>query len=271
MLNFEYLLSISPASLKSKISKLKIQNSALLLALIPLPVMAQAPAQAPQQAARVSYDAAVQPSPLAQRLARCGEDATGIRARLQLILQHIAQDPATYHVDGFTVPNLDLIPITVEKGDGRHLGGAQWAANNSIVKFRMTFYTAPLPPADGPDGKLDRELTLTDTLVHELAHCFFYSRYPKLAKVTQGDPLIICEGHAIHAARTFIQRHYFGTTHMPLAFYERTFLSPRYTRLYRAFRARYTDPHGRILRPYIDAAELRHAPTGYTLRNRTQE
>ena len=232
----------------------------------PLTAGAQAPA-----AAHASPDAAVQLSPLAQQLARCGEDAAGMRARLQLILEHICQDPAAYHVDALTVPNLDLIPISVEKGDGRHLGGAQWAANNSIVKYRMSFFTAALPPAEGQNGRLEREMTLNDTLAHELAHCFFYSRYPKLAKVTEGEPLTICEGHAIHAARTFIQQHYFGTTPMPLSYYERTFLSPRYTRLYRAFRTRYTDKDGRILRPFIDAAELRHAPTGYTLRNRVQE
>ena len=238
-----------------------------LLLISPLTVQAQTPA-----ATHRGYGAAVQTSPLAQQLARCGEDAAGIRARLQLILEHMAQDPAAYHVDGLTVPNLDLIPISVEKGDGRHLGGAQWAASNTIVKFRMSFFTAALPAADGTEaGRSEREMTLNDTLVHELAHCFFYSRYPKLAKVTEGEPLTICEGHAIHAARTFIQRHYFGTAPMPLSYYESTFLSPRYTRLYRTFRAQYTDRQGRVLRPYIDAAELRHAPTGYTLRNRVQE
>lgn len=227
-------------------------------------------APAAQAQPRISYDDAVQLSPMAKELAQCGEDAAGIRRRLQLILNHITQEPQVYGLTNLTVPNLDLVPIHVEKGDGRHLGGAQWAANMKIVKFRMTFFTAPLPDADTADGKLDREMTLNDTLVHELVHCFFYSRYPKLAKVTQGEPLIICEGHAIHAARHFIQRHYFGGATMPTAFYERTFLSERYTRLYRSFRARYTDPHGSILWPYIDAAELRYAPQGYTLRSRQQ-
>ncbi len=226
---------------------------------------------APAVAAKVSYDEAVQLSPLAKQLARYGEDAAGIRARLQCILEHMAQEPEFYQVRGLTVPNLALIPISVERGDGRHLGGAQWAANNSIVKFRMSFYTAALPDAADADGKLEREMVLNDTLVHELAHCFFYSRYPKLAKVTEGEPLLICEGHAIAVAQTFIQRHYFGGATMPTAFYEQCFLSPRYARLYRGFRARYTDAAGRILWSFIDAQELRYAPPGYTLRNRIQQ
>ncbi len=230
-----------------------------------------ATAQTPLPTEQAGSHPAVQLSPLAQQLAQCGEDAAGLRARLQLILAQIAQSPASYHVDGLTVPNLDLVPITVEQGDGRHLGGAQWAASNTIVKFRMSFFTAALPPAEGQHGPLLREITLTDTLVHELAHCFFYSRYPKLAKVQQGTPLTICEGHAIHAARTFIQQHYFGTTPMPANYYEGTLLSPRYARLYRAFRALYLDADGHVLWHKVDAAELRHAPAGYTLRNRVQE
>ena len=222
-------------------------------------------------AAKISYDDAVKLSPLAEQLARCGEDAAGLRSRLQLIRDHIAQEPDFYQVQGLTVPNPALIPIQVERGDGRHLGGAQWAANNSIIKFRMSFFTAALPEATDADSRLEREMILIDTLVHELAHCFFYSRYPKLAKVTEGEPLLICEGHAIAVAHTFIQRHYFGGATMPTAFYEQAFLSPHYTRLYRGFRSRYTDAAGRILWPFIDAQELRHAPKGYTLRNRTQQ
>lgn len=222
-------------------------------------------------AKELRLDNTVQLSPLAEQLAECGEDATGLRKRLQLILNHITQEATTYQVHGLTVPNLDLVPIHVQPGDGRHLGGAQWAANNSIVMFRMTFFTSPLPKVTDAHSKLLREMTLNDTLVHELTHCFFYSRYPKIAKITSGDPLIALEGHAIHAARAFIQRHYFGSSPMPHLFYERTFLSPRYARLYRSFLANFTDPQGRILWPFIDATELRFAPKGYTLRNRIQQ
>lgn len=233
--------------------------------------LAAAPVAWAQATPKVSFDAAVRPSELAQQLARCGEDPAGIRARLQLILDHLAQQPELYQVQGLTVPNLALIPVTVESGDGSHLGGAQWAANNSIVRFRMSFFTAALPEATDADSALHREMTLNDTLAHELAHCFFYSRYPKLAKETAGEPLVICEGYAIAVARAFIQKHYFGTTPMPTAFYEQVFLSKRYARLYRGFRARYTDTAGRILWPFIDAQELRYAPKGYTLRNRIQQ
>lgn len=220
---------------------------------------------------KVSFDKALKLSPLAQQLTQCGEDADGLRARLELILTHLSQEAMTYHVHDLTVPNLALVPIRVERGDGRHLGGAQWAASNSIVMFRMCFFTSPLPAATDDDSKLLREMTLNDTLVHELTHCFFYSRYPKIAKCTTGSPLIILEGHAIHAARRFIQKHYFGGAPMPAEFYEKIFLSPRYTRLYRSFLAQYTDSQGNILRHLIDATELRLAPPGYALRNRRQQ
>lgn len=226
---------------------------------------------APETEKKVAFDDALKLSPLAEQLAACGEDAAGLRARLQLILEHLREDAEAYEVHGLTVPRLELVPIQVEQGDGRHLGGAQWAASNSIVMFRMTFFTSPLPPVTDADSRLLREMTLNDTLVHELVHCFFYSRYPKIAKFTSGAPLTILEGHAIHAARTFIQRHYFGGAPMPREFYEKVFLSPRYVRLYRAFLSEYTDPQGRILWPQVDAMELRVAPPGYTLRNRVQK
>jgi len=260
-----FFLAFGPFLIKIQATAIDMKH--LLMLILPLMPLCTLAEPAP---ARASYDEAVKLSPLALQLAQCGEDAEGIRARLVLIQRHIAQEAEAYHVDGLTVPNLELIPIAVQEGDGRHLGGAQWAANNTILKVRMQFFTAALPPANDADSKLEREMTLNDTLAHELAHCFFYSRYPKLAKITQGLPLIICEGHAIHVARTFIQRHYFGGAPMPTAFYEKAFLSPHYTRLYREFSARYIGPDGRILRHAIDAAELYYAPKGYTLRNRTQ-
>lgn len=235
--------------------------------------MAEQPAtaQSAPTVPKISFDQALKLSPLALQLAECGEDAAGIRTRLELILAHMAQEAESYEVHGLTVPKLELIPIQVQRGDGRHLGGAQWAASNRVVMIRMTFFTSPLPAATNADSRLLREMTLNDTLAHELAHCFFYSRYPKLAKMSSGLPFTMLEGHAIHAARSFIQRHYFSGAPMPREYYEKVFLSPRYTRIYRAFLATCTDEQGRIRWPQIDAAELREAPPGYTLRNRVQQ
>ena len=231
------------------------------------------PAQEPPaepQTGRVSFDEAVKLSPLAQQLARCGEDAAGIRARLQLVLEEMKRDPQLYKVDGLPAPDLSLIPISVEAGDGRHTGGTQWAANNRIVRYRMSFFTAPLPEATDEDSRLLREMLLNDTLVHELAHCFFYMRYPKLGLQESGEGLTICEGHAICAAREFVQRHYFGGATMPDAYYEQVLLSSRYAAMYRAFRSRYLSPQRHILWQLIDRMELHFAPAGYSLRMRQQ-
>ena len=238
----------------------------LLHPLLPLLALSATALPAQEQATR---EVAPTLSPLAQELAQFGEDAAGIRARLELILNHLAENAEAYHIQGLTAPNLELIPIAVEEGDGRYLGGAQWAASSTIFKIRMRFFTAALPAAHDKDT-LTREMVLVDTLVHELAHCFFYSRYPKIAKLTQEAPLTICEGHAIHVARAFMARHYYGSTTLPATVYEQNFLSPHYTRLYRNFCTGYTDAAGRILWQRIDTAELHYAPHGYTLRNRTQ-
>ena len=231
--------------------------------------LAQEPPTEPQTG-RVSFDEAVKLSPLAQQLARCGEDAAGIRARLQLVLEEMKRDPQLYKVDGLPAPDLSLIPISVETGDGRHTGGTQWAANNSIVRYRMRFFTSPLPEATDEDSRLLREMLLNDTLVHELAHCFFYMRYPKLGLQESGEGLTICEGHAICAAREFVQRHYFGGATMPDAYYEQVLLSSRYAAMYRAFRSRYLSPQRHVLWQLIDRMELHFAPAGYSLRMRQQ-
>lgn len=219
----------------------------------------------------ISDDGTRHLSRLAQELMQCGEDETGIRQRLTLMLNHITTEPATYSVSGLTTPDPDKIPISVEQGNGRYLGGAQWIAGSSFVRFRMTYFTSPLPPVTDDNSRLLREMTLNDTLVHELAHCFFYSRYPKIAAIPRGEPHVICEGFAIHVAREFISRHYFSHGAMSPGFYEKTFLSPAYARLYQHFISRYTDAQGRIVRPLIDAAELRYAPPGYILRSRVQK
>lgn len=234
--------------------------------------LAQEPVAPPADgaAAKVSYDDAVKLSALAHQLARCGEDAEGMRARLQLVLEEMKRDPQLYKVDGLPAPDLSLIPIRVEAGDGRHTGGTQWAASNSIVRYRMSFFTAPLPQATDEDSRLFREMLLNDTLVHELAHCFFYMRYPKLGLQESGEGLLICEGHAICAAREFVQRHYFGGATMPDAYYEQVFLSPRYATMYRGFRSRYLSPQRHMLWQLIDRMELYFAPAGYSLRMRTQ-
>ena len=212
----------------------------------------------------------LQLSPLAKKLATCGEDEAGIRARLELLAAYLTKQSTTYQLNHLPIPDISLIPISVEKGDGRHIGGAQWAANNQFVRLRMSFFTAPLPLANDELSRIQREIHLNDTLMHELVHCCFYFRYPKLAKITEGEPLIICEGVAIAAARQFIQQHYFGNTPMPQGFYENHILSPRYTRLFRAFCAHYITPDHCIQWSKIDAAELQVAPSGYKLRNRTQ-
>ena len=218
----------------------------------------------------ISADEPLQLSPLAKELAACGEDEAGIRARLELLATHLTQQAAIYQLHSLPVPDVRLIPISVEKGDGRHVGGAQWAANNHIVRLRMCFFTSALPTATDEASRIQREMHLNDTLMHELVHCCFYFRYPKLAKISEGEPLVICEGVAIAAARHFIHQHYFGSHPIPQGFYESQILSPRYARLYRAFCSRYLGPDHQIQWQKIDAAELQVAPAGYELRNRTQ-
>ena len=214
--------------------------------------------------------AAVQLSPTAQQLASHPETAEGLHRRLGIILRELTAQSTFYHTDTLPSPALELIPLTVSKGTPRHLGGTRWAAGRAQVFFRMDFFTAALPPASGTPVPHLRELILVDTLVHELAHCFFFARYPKLGLQSSEAALSICEGYAIHVACTFIRQHYLATESSALAYYEQHLLSPRYKRLYRSFRQHYLSPTGGIHWQAIDAQELRVAPPGYTLRNRTQ-
>lgn len=212
----------------------------------------------------------MQLSPVAQRLTACSETANGMQQRLSIILHELSRESRFYHTDYLPTPQLELIPVTVSLGTPQHLGGTQWAAGNAQVSFRMNFFTAALPTATDAATRVQRELTLVDTLVHELAHCYFFARYPKLGKTNTEAALCICEGYAIHVARTFMQQHYFPHRPEALDFYENTFLSPRYRRLYRDFRRLFLSPAGSILWQRIDAWELRVAPPGYVLRNRSQ-
>lgn len=238
-------------------------TAALLLSLSPLACAADTPPPA-------ATTSPLQLSPVAQQLAACPETPEGIRQRLSIILQQLTRQSVFYHTDTLPAPQLELIPISVSPGTPQHLGGTRWAASQSKVYFRMDFFTSALPVATDDASRLLREITLVDTLVHELAHCFFFARYPKLGLQSSGTALSICEGYAIHVARTFMQQHYFPHAPQPIEYYERIFLSPRYTRLYRDFRTRFLSPAGSIPWQVIDSHERRIAPPGYTLQNRTQ-
>ena len=237
--------------------------SALWLCLCPLlPAVEVAPLEVPA-------DSGLQLSHVAQQLAACPETAEGLRQRLGIILHELRRNPFAYDTDYLPTPRLELIPVTVSSGSAHHLGGTQWAASATQVSFRMNFFTAALPAATDESSRLQRELILVDTLVHELAHCYFFARYPKLAKTESEAALTICEGYAIHVARLFMQRHYFPRHPNTGSFYENTFLSPAYRRYYHGFLKSYLKD-GLLQWQLIDEQELRVAPPGYILRNRSQ-
>ena len=236
--------------------------SVMWLSLCPLlPAAEVAPLEVPA-------DSGLQLSHRAQQLAACPETAEGLRQRLGIILHELKRNPFYYDTDYLPAPQLELIPISVSLGSAHHLGGTQWAASGTQVLFRMNFFTAALPAATDASSRIQRELILVDTLVHELAHCYFFARYPKLAKSETEAALTICEGYAIHVARTFMQRHYFPGRSRD-KFYEDTFLSPAYRRYYHGFLRSFLE-NGLLKWQLIDEHELRVAPPGYTLRNRTQ-
>ena len=237
--------------------------SALWLCLCPLlPAAEVAPLEVPA-------DSGLRLSHVAQRIAACPETSEGLRQRLSIILYELRRNPFEYAADFLPPPRLELIPVTVSPGSAHHLGGTQWAASATQVSFRMNFFTAALPVATDEASRLQRELILVDTLVHELAHCYFFARYPKLAKTESEAALTICEGYAIHVARLFMQRHYFPRHPNSSSFYENTFLSPAYLRYYHGFLKSYLKD-GLLQWQFIDEQELRVAPPGYILRNRSQ-
>lgn len=237
--------------------------SALWLCLSPLlPAAEVAPLEVPA-------DSGLKLSHVAQQMTSCPETAEGLRQRLGIILHELRRNPFYYDTDYLPTPRLELIPVCVSPGSAHHLGGTQWAASAMQVRFRMNFFTAALPAATDAVSRLQRELALVDTLVHELAHCYFFARYPKLAKTESEAALTICEGYAIHVARLFMQRHYFPRHPNAGSFYENTFLSPAYRRYYRNFLKSYLKD-GLLQWQLIDDQELHVAPPGYTLRNRSQ-
>ncbi len=214
------------------------------------------------------------PSYTALRLAQCNDDDEyNIRVRICLISQEMEAFPQTYDISNLAKCNLAYVPVeVVDDSSLFYLGLCSYGKNatTGTYSYKITFNRASLPPApDYSDSEEEafrkryrREMSITNTLAHELAHGYLASRYRHLCHVSRANDSIIYEGHATNAAFKFISHNYFMgdmRNSLPRRFtkekYANTFCSDEYKDFFHNFDSEYLNADGSVSWHQIDIKE----------------
>lgn len=206
-------------------------------------------------------------SELGSRLVGLPETEEGIRLRMALITEELNANPELYHLGNLPLVDDNLIALRFI--NSRTAAGGIQPERSS--KGRTVRYTMSINLAsnDHQSNERNAEMHLVDTIVHELAHCYFLMRYAHLQYNETADHIII-EGFAMHVARTFLQHHFPDYSSSSSKIYGDNYVSDTYAIEYRKFVNKYTDDMGNIDWDSIDQRELSRAPYGYVIRNFTQ-
>ncbi len=204
---------------------------------------------------------------LGSRLIGLPETEEGIRLRMALITEELNAHPELYHLG--SLPEVDDNLIALRFINSRTAAGGirpERSEKNHTMRYTLSINLAC---NDNQPTERKAEMHMVDTIVHELAHCYFFLRYAHLQYGKTVDHLVI-EGFAMHVARTFLQRHFPDYSCASCKTYGDTYVSDSYAIEYRKFINKYTDHMGNIDWGSIDQRELNQAPRGHVIRDFTQ-
>lgn len=206
-------------------------------------------------------------SSLGSRLIGLPETHEGIRLRMALITEELNAHPELYHLAGLPEVDDELIALRFINS-GTAAGGIMpvRSEKNHSVRYTMSIN---LTCNDDQPTERKAEMHMVDTIVHELAHCYFLMRYAHLQYSETADHLVI-EGFAMHVARTFLQRHFPDYSCASSKIYGDNYVSDSYAIEYRKFVNKYTDHMGNIDWVSINQRELNRAPRGHVIRDYSQ-
>ena len=217
--------------------------------------------------AEVEINAEPDCSPLGRRLIGLPETYEGIKHRLALIAEEMNAHPELYHLG--SLPAVDYKLINLQLTETRSTAGS--IHSRHFLKSHTVCYTMSISLLCNDEQTSERkaEMHLVDTIVHELAHCYFHMRYVFLRNDDPADHLIL-EGFAMHVARAFLQHHFPDHTSSSCKTYGNHYVSDEYAKEYHKFVDKHTDHMGNINWASIDQRECSRAPRGYVIKNYTQ-
>ncbi len=200
----------------------------------------------------------------------------GLRARAHLLCHMMEEFGGTYLTDTFHLAQLEYVPINITRcPDGSWVGlcTAVHDSQEDTYAYRIDIDISRLPAkphqsapmADWYAQFFSREMELINTLAHELAHGYFRSRYPEIAKFSDEDRMLTYEGHATQAACAVIRTLYYNgsTESLPPERYAAMFCSPDYTRYFNWFLNNCMSPSGRVFWDKINRWERNAGQESY--------
>ena len=201
------------------------------------------------------------PSFLAMRLSFYSENETGLRYRAYYIRSAMQEYGRSYHIDSTQSLDLSLIPIRLSYSES-NWGLANRQFTDGGMHFRIDIHAENMPYVTDERSRWKREIILNRSIAHEMAHCYFRSRYPYLSSKN------VSEGQATNAEYAFTNITYYAGGISSEEFAD-SHLCDEYAGYYRWYRANCLESDGGTNWAVIDAYEREASPYGQGGSNRT--
>ncbi|MBE6419635.1 MAG: hypothetical protein E7031_05830 [Akkermansiaceae bacterium] len=200
------------------------------------------------------------PTFLALRLSFYSENETGLRYRAYYIGEAMEEYGRSYHIDATQHLDLSLIPIRLCSIED-YSGFAIPKYTDGGVHFQINVDAEDLPYITDERSRWLREIKLNKIIAHEMAHCYFFSRYSYIS-----DKKIL-EGQATNAEYAFANYTYFvgGLTAENFA----NMITTEYAGYFRWYRSHCLKADGGTNWEVIDSYERTASPYGQGGSNRT--
>lgn len=201
------------------------------------------------------------PSFLAMRLSFYSENETGLRYRAYYIRAAMEEYGRSYHIDSTQHLDLSLIPIRLSY-DQSYWGHALGKFTDGGMHFKIDIHAENMPYVTDERSRWKREIHLNRSIAHEMAHCYFGSRYPYVSDKN------VVEGQATNAEYAFTNFTYYtgGLSSENFAY---LYTSTEYAGYFRWYRANCVESDGGTNWTVIDAYEREASPNGQGGFNRT--
>ncbi len=187
-----------------------------------------------------------------------------LRAMAHYICKELETYPGPYLTTNLPYLVLSNVEIRIKKLKG-YSGLCTHKADDYTYSFMIAiddaFYLKP--PHKNEEYRawwwkiFNRQMYIVETLAHELAHGYFASRYPYIAKFSEADLKLTYEGHATTVAYRLISYFYY-CGNLSRDQYANNFLSEEYKRYFNWFnnpQSKCLSPSGLLINNTLDSWE----------------
>ncbi len=175
------------------------------------------------------------PKFLALRMSFYSESEQELRARAYYINHRMLRYAKEFNIDQMVPLDLSLIPIYLARTDERFLAAMATSRSELLVSAAMDVYTERYREVTDTSSRWYREMKLTDSIAHELAHAYFLCRYPYVLSGAKEIRHEFIEGHACSTGYAMTRDLYMDGDLTPREYHQ--FLSSDYAGYFDKYRS----------------------------------